>query len=263
MAALTTFCNTDSRALQIAHELHRSENPSLTILFGSRARGDFAEGRSDVDIMLVQEEPPTKEQAKRVDLQSLSLSTSLYRGYPVRVNVVWQTLDEFDRRRRGINALEARAVDHGIILSNINRDYGTWSRRAKTSYFVRKAELHLGFLLERKEGRQLGDSRSGNRAFLAMQSALKAVVYASGEWCPEVEDIGMLNDFAARADTEFTFRPGVDVDVYSQYSSLREGLPIERPLLGIANYRSMVEGDVRTILTRVQTVRESWTVLGS
>ena len=262
MPALTTFCNTDPRALQIARELHQSENPALTVLYGSRARGDYAEGRSDVDILLVQEGLPTVEQKRRVCFRSLSLTASLYRGYRVRVQVVWLTLEEFNRRRRWLNDLVARALDHGIILSNSDADYGTWSRRAETSYHVGWAERHLGFFLDIPAEGEPDDCRAGSQAFAAMKAALKAVVYASGEWCPDVEDIGMLIDLAARADPAFTFRPEIDGDVYSQYSFPRQGLPIDRPLLGIANCKAMVERDVRTALARVQMVRESWGRMG-
>ena len=40
------------------------EGPYLTILFGSRAKGDYAWGRSDVDIMLVEDSPPEDEAAE-------------------------------------------------------------------------------------------------------------------------------------------------------------------------------------------------------
>ena len=263
MPALNNFCNTDPWALQIAHELHQSENPALTILYGSRARGDYAEGRSDVDILLVQEDPPTEEQERRVAFKSLSLSTSLYRGYWVPVQVVWMTLEEFNKRRRGINNVAARALDHGIILSNSPTDYGTWSRRATTSHHVRLADRHLGFFLERQAESEPNDHQVGVQAFAAMKAALRAVVYASGEWCPDAEDIGMLIDCATRADAAFTFRPAIDGDVYSQYSSPRKGLPIDRPLLGIANYKAIVEWDVHAVLARVQMVRESWGPYGS
>ena len=133
MPALTTFCNPDPQALRIAQELHRSENPTLTVLFGSRARGDYAPGRSDVDILMVQDQPPTEEQDQRVKLRAQSLSASLYRGYWVPVQVIWIPLEEFEMSRRRVNGVAARAIDHGIILSNSSTDYGTWSRRAQTS----------------------------------------------------------------------------------------------------------------------------------
>ncbi len=59
----TTQTQHDPRALQIARSLHREVRPAITILFGSRARGDYVDGRSDIDIMLVQETlPPGEEQ---------------------------------------------------------------------------------------------------------------------------------------------------------------------------------------------------------
>ena len=258
LPALTTFCNTDLRALQIAHELHLSENPTVTVLYGSRARGDYAEGRSDVDILLVQEAPPTEEQEARVAFKALSLSASLYRGYRVQVQVVWLALEEFDKRRRRRSDFVSRVLDHGIILSESSTDYGIWSRHATASHHVRQAERHLRSFLDRQPGSEPSDHYVGRQAFAAMRDALKAVVFASWEWCPDVADIGMLIDLAARADAAFIFRPAIDADVYSQYGFPREGLPIDRPLPGIADYRALVEGDVRAALARVQVVRESW-----
>ena len=143
MPALTTFCNPDPQALRIAQELHRSENPTLTVLFGSRVRGDYVPGRSDVDILMVQDQPPTEEQDQRVKLQAQSLSASLYWGYWVPVQALWMPLEEFEKRKRGVNGVAARAIDHGIILSNSSTDYGTWSRRAQTSHHMGWAKNHV------------------------------------------------------------------------------------------------------------------------
>ena len=258
MPALSTFCNPDPQALRIAQELHWSENPTLTVLFGSRARGDYAPGRSDVDILMVQDQPPTEEQNRRVKLQTLSLSASLYRGYRVPVQVMWKPLEEFEKRKVGVNGVVARAIDHGIILSNSSTDYGAWSRRAQTSHHMRWAKGHLSFFLDRQLGREPTDHEVGVQAFLAIRNALKAVVYAQGEWCPDIEDVDMLIDLAARADPEFDFRPAIEGDVYSQYSPARRDLPTERPLSSVMNYREMLEKDLRTLLDRVDVVRESW-----
>ena len=174
------------------------------------------------------------------------------------VNVVWMTLEEFEKRRRGINGMVARAMDHGIILSNSRTDYGAWSRRARTFYHVRWARRHLDFFLDRQAQSEPKDSHVGVQAYLAMQDALMAVVYAQREWCPDIFDIDMLIDLAARADSGFNFNPAVEGEVYSQYSLPREGLPVERPLSGVINHRVRVEEDVRNALGRVETVRESW-----
>ena len=258
MPALTTFCNPDPQALRIAQQLHRSENPTLTVLFGARARGDYAPGRSDVDILMVQDQPPTEEQDQRVKLQAQSSSASLYRGYWVPVEELWMPLEEFEKRKRGVNGVAAQAIDHGIILSNSSTDYGTWSRRAQTSHHVRWAKSHLNFFLDRQLEREPTDHQVGVQAFLAIQDALKAVVYAQGEWCPDIEDVDMLIDLGSRADPGFAFRPAIEGDVYSQYSLARRDLPTERPLSSVMNHREMLEKDLRTLLDRVDVVRESW-----
>ena len=48
----------DRRAVQIAQEIHQDRAPLATILFGSRARGDHNEDRSDIDILIVEDNPP-------------------------------------------------------------------------------------------------------------------------------------------------------------------------------------------------------------
>ena len=258
MPALTTFCNPDPQALRIAQQLHRSENPTLTVLFGSRARGDYAPGRSDVDILMVQDQPPTEEQDQRVKLQAQSLSASLYRGYWVPVQVMWMPLEEFEKRKVGVSGVAARAIDHGIILSNSSTDYGTWSRRAQTSHHMGWAKNHVKLFLDRQLEREPTDHEVGVQAFAAIRNALKAVVYAQGEWCPDIEDVDMLIDLAARADPGFDFRPAIAGDVYSQYRLARLDLPTEFPLSSVMNHREMVEKDLRTLLDRVDVVRESW-----
>ena len=52
----------DHRALEIVQLLQELEQLDIAILFGSRATGAYEDGKSDIDIMLVQEEPPTAEQ---------------------------------------------------------------------------------------------------------------------------------------------------------------------------------------------------------
>ena len=196
-------------------------------------------------------------------LQAQSLSASLYPGYRVPVNVLWMSLEEFEKQRRLINDMAARAMDHGIMLSNRSTDYGTRSRRASTTQHVRSAQRHLGFFLNRRREGEPNDRAVGVQAFLAMQDALKAVVYAQEEWCPDIEDIDMLIALDTKADPGFKFYPSIEGEVYSQYNHPREGLPVERPMSGIPGYVLLVEGDVHSVLGRVDVVREPWNRNGS
>ena len=173
------------------------------------------------------------------------------------------TLEEFERGRRSLNHVVARALDHGVTLSNCSMDYGTRSRRAQTNHSIRRANRHLDFFLNPQSKAEPDDYpddyRVGVQAYMAMQQALRAVVYATGEWCPEVVDIDMLIDFARRTDGEFDFYPSVTGPVHTQYSPPREGLPIQSPLSGLCHYRAKVETDVASVLVRVQALKEAWT----
>ena len=57
-------------------------------------------------------------------------------------------LEEFEQRKRGVNEVAARAIDHGIVLSNSSTDYGTWSRRSQTSYHIGRAKNHAKLFLD-------------------------------------------------------------------------------------------------------------------
>ena len=48
----------DPLALHLTKQLHEELDTDITILFGSRSRGDHKEGRSDIDIMLVTQHYP-------------------------------------------------------------------------------------------------------------------------------------------------------------------------------------------------------------
>ena len=60
-----TLANVDVRAVTLARLLHETRKSALTILFGSRARGDYAEGRSDIDFLLVEDAMPDEETARQ------------------------------------------------------------------------------------------------------------------------------------------------------------------------------------------------------
>ena len=104
-----TTLRCDFRALSVALELHRAEEPEITILFGSRARGDYQTSRSDIDVMIVQQILPSREQRARTDELARTSVESIYGEY-VLVQVVVQTIETFGRMRRAINDVSAGAL---------------------------------------------------------------------------------------------------------------------------------------------------------
>ena len=105
----------DPKALQVAKAVQQREQPELVILFGSRARGDYEELKSDIDVMLVQAAEPRGTDQKSAESAALKASQATY-GREVPVELVWRTLDEFRHNRRYINSVETRAVRDGVIM---------------------------------------------------------------------------------------------------------------------------------------------------
>ena len=66
--------NADPRALAVARRVREKENPLVTILFGSRARGDHDDQPSDINILLIREEEMPLQQclASRWDARALA-----------------------------------------------------------------------------------------------------------------------------------------------------------------------------------------------
>lgn len=250
----------DPRALEVAQELHRAEQPEITILFGSRARGDYREGRSDVDIMLVQESPPTEAQERRTRDRAQAAGEARY-GRRTPVQIIWKTFAEFSRMRRTINHVVAKALRDGIVMPRDPESYRNsyhdddyeyeWT---VTDERVRHAEQHRrAFNLVIESG--LDDIMIGQHAHSAMEHALKALISAKGQSYPHVHDINVLIHDARRADPDFKFEPEIDGSVYDRYAGRREYEATQWRISDIPGYREVVNGEVAAILTRVAEVR--------
>ena len=81
----------DPRALMIAQAIHEAARPLATILFGSRARGDHDERRSDIDIMLVHPQAQDDGHRRTVDAWAAEIAANAY-GHRVSVQTVWVSL---------------------------------------------------------------------------------------------------------------------------------------------------------------------------
>ena len=256
----TTKC--DPRALEVAHCLHRTEQPEVTILFGSRARGDY-DGSSDIDIMLVQENPPSKEQESRTRNQAEASAQDQYRQR-VPVQIIWKTSDEFNRMRRSINHLVARALRDGVIMPRDTGDYDSrYNNNGDNDYEYewtvtderyRHAEKHLNTFNTLVD---VGDHDDmvGQHAQGAMEHALKALISATHTAYERIHDIDQLTSDALRVDPDFQFSQGIDGSIYNQYAGAQDYHPTQNPISNIVDYRAIVNSDVQTILARVREIR--------
>ena len=252
----------DPRALAIARSVHQSEQPELTILFGSRARGDWRERHSDIDIMIIADPPRSREEKTRIAAAAEAQAAALYRQ-AIPVQVVGYSPAEFRAMRRTANHVIGRAVREGVAMprhpesdqsdyNDADLDYAyEWTVTAER---VRHAENHIvGFTL--LSAHTDNDDLIGQQAQGLMEHALKALISARGESYPTIHRINQLTERARRADLEFDFAPGIPGNIYNQYAGRYEYEPTETPITAIPGYREIVLRDAASILARVQQVR--------
>ena len=261
---MTVTAGCDPRALRIAQELHRSQQPEITILFGSRARGDYVDGQSDIDVLLVRESVPDFKQKERIDRKAQKVARSLY-GWPVPVQTVWCTRDEFDQMRRTVNHVVARALQDGVIMPQDPEEYGNRYGQDEpdlsnewtvTSERLRHAEQHLAvFDMLANSDRPLMDDMIGLHAHQALEHAMKAVISARGRQYKTTHNLNELVGDVRRADPEFRFRLTIDGQIYNQYAGRDEYRPTKSALTGIPNYEEATRADVQRLLERVREIQ--------
>ena len=260
----TTKTQCDPRALRIALDLHQKVRPYISILFGSRARGDYEDGRSDIDIMLVVDALPPQQKQNAAAKMARTRAKGIYGDY-VPIQVIWQTMEEFDRMRRTMNHVTVHALGEGILMSddpaydgrnfeNEEEDYSyEWTI---TEERLRHAERHLAAFNLMIDG-GMHDSMIGQHAQGAMEHALKALISARVERYPHVHSINDLLTRARRVDRRFQFTPEIPGNIYNQYVGRDEYGPTKHPITDIEDYRNKVNSDVGTVLARIQEIRRA------
>ena len=255
----------DARALQVARRVRERERPELTILFGSRARGDYDELKSDIDVMLVQAEEPTPDGAAAATRAAERDTTDIY-GRDVPVELVWRTLKEFRHNRRYINSIETQAVKQGVVLaldpgqfgSSDYEDEGTgydydWSIYSER---LRHAEQHLAEFVFLSENDR-SDIVIGQQAQNALEHGMKALLEAHRAPYRRIHNLGELLGNIRRIDAEMQdFALAIPPDVYNEYAGdLAYSRRREPELSSYPDYAELTRVAVERIIGRAREVR--------
>ena len=255
----------DSRALQVAQKVQQRERAELAILFGSRARGDYDELESDIDVMLVQAVEPTPDRATAAKLAAQKDTTHIY-GRDVAVELVWRTLKEFRYNRRYSNSIETQAVRQGVVMpldpsqtgpsgyeddeTGYDYDWSTYSER------LRHAELHLAeFVFQAEQNRP--DMFIGRNAQAALEHGMKALLEAHGAPYRRTHDIGELLGNVRHFDPELRgFSLAIPPEVFSEYAgSLVYNRRRQPELSSYPNYVEITRAAAERIVGRAREVR--------
>lgn len=256
----------DARALQVARLVREREQPELTILFGSRARGDYDERESDIDLLLVQASEPTADRATAALHAAQRDTTSIY-GWDVPVELVWRTLEEFRYNRRYVNSIDTQAVRQGVVMPRdpgqyISSDYEDGDTEYEYSWTtydqrLRHAELYLTeFRFQAEHSRP--DLFLGRHAQAALEHGMKALLEAHATRYRRVHDIGELLGNVRRADPEMRdFRLEIPPEVYSEYAGdLVYNHRSQPELSSFPDYIEKTRAAAESIINRAKEVRE-------
>lgn len=247
----------DPRAWRVAQELHAAAQPEVTILFGSRARGDWEEGRSDIDIMLVAASVPDREKRQALTDRAEAQAAAVYGG-PVKVQITPIASALFQRMHRSINHVAARAWREGVIMprsrrrsEEFNPDYR--AEHDITEERLKKTDAHLRAFNLAAE--RLPDNYLviGQQAQNLMEHALKALISAAGQEYAVEHRIEPLAAAARAADPDLDFDLLIPGPVFDQYVGVDEYLRLETPdLTTYPGYREIVNNTAQLLMERAR-----------
>ena len=255
----------DRRALPVAQAALEESGAELVILFGSRARGDYHETKSDIDLMLVQEPEPDTNR-KKIVAEAANAIAEITFGRPVATDLIWRTLHEFRFNRRYVNSVETNAIRDGIIMPRNPESYNSSDYEDEQNEYaydwtnyderLRHAETHLDEFIFMAESDR-SDLVIGQQAQNSLEHGMKALNAAAGGQYSNTHDIGALLGNIRHFDPEMSdFSLGIPPEVYTEYEGAAEYRQRRSPEL--TQYPDFIENtanDVRRIIERAITLR--------
>ena len=256
----------DHRAVAVAQSAISKSDAELAILFGSRARGDYRETTSDIDVMLVQEQVADANHKKEVADAVATAAAQAY-GYPVSVDIVWRTMNEFRLNRHYINSVETNAVRDGIVMPRDPENYSPHDYEDEENEYaydwtnyderLRHAETHLNeFIFLAENGRS--DLVIGQQAQNALEHGMKALISAAGGQYSNTHDIGTLLGNVRHFDRQMRdFTLAIPPDVYTEYEGQAEYRQRQQPeLTQFPDFVEQTQADINTVIDRAKALRD-------
>ena len=255
----------DPKALQVTRTVQNEQQPDLTILFGSRARGDQNEASSDIDIMLVQDLKPNDGEADIASAKAEAAAKSIYGRY-VPVHLVWRTKKEYRYNRRYSNSAETNAARQGVLMPRDPESYSAYDFEDEETEYeyqwttyderLRHAEIHLlGFANHIDQG--MDDLLIGQEGQRSLEFAMKALLEAHQAQYQGTHNIGHFLGAIRHNDPGMEeFGLSIPPDVYTAYDGGHQYVRRTQPLLtSFPDYRERTTTDAQTIISRARQIR--------
>ena len=244
---MTEAATYDERALAVAQSVVAVINPDDAFLFGSRARGDWRHA-SDIDIFTIaRPQQDTKSKYRKALQAGQDKALELY-GFPVKIDLVRYSPEDFNYYRRARTHLAHSALQDGISMSREPMGYGSqypeqeptnWPDVEQRFTNYQRQILAAGSILDAG----LGYEEVGFHFQRSLENALKGFLaymeHDDGEKNAWLRDhsISKLQELAlqypagreAIGNHEFSFLDEYAIDI--PYEGIRNPLPDETRVL--------------------------------
>ena len=210
----------DPKAREVAMAVYQAVQPQMVIVFGSRARGDYHDG-SDIDLLVITgQERADNDGFVRASRAAHQKASEVY-GFPIAVDVLHLTDEEFADRRRARNHVAGQAVRDGVDQNGerLNNRYQGEERDNRPDIRQRIAnserELRALVILIENDADQ---ETVGFHAQQALENALKGWISALDGSYGNTHDIGNLAAIVRRFPAESGTPAGEQLDWLTKYA---------------------------------------------
>ena len=251
MTEATTGLSHDPRACAVARAVADEVHPDTVILFGSRARGDFAPD-SDIDLLIITGPGPlSKNDYSRASAAAFRKADEVYDSL-INVDLVRLNRGEFDEGRRARNHVAGQAVRDGFHPNGEkvvydNPDPSNWPDIQQR---IINARRELGVLIILVEGNAAQEA-VGFHAQQALENALKGWISALDADYRSTHDLAELADIVRRHPAETATPAGERLSWLTAYAVRYRYAGARDVLRDQAGLLSSVTETVEAIIDRI------------
>ena len=254
----------DPRAVSVAQAVHDLIDAECVILFGSRSREGWTD-RSDIDIMVITQEPPTQTDEARITAAVEKILDHTYAERPA-IDLVMLSTEQYRRRSKSINNVAAISSREGIKLTRNPEDYigHEFDEAAEREDRIRRiadANMHyrnLNLMLD--AGVQ--DRGVVFQAHQALENGMKALISALGNEYPHRHNLTELANTIGQSDhgRDWNFRS--DLQQLNGYAGAARYGQVLDPVTDFTQMADDVTSDLEQLHRRILelTGDDPWTV---
>ncbi|MCE2459111.1 MAG: HEPN domain-containing protein [Dehalococcoidia bacterium] len=243
----------DPRAVSVAQAVHDLIDAECVILFGSRSREGWSD-RSDIDIMVITEEPPTQTDESRIAASAEKILGRTYAESPA-IDLVLLSTKQYSRRSKSINNVAAIASREGIKLTrnpeeNIGHEFDAAAEREDRIRRIADANMHyrnLNLMLD--AGVQ--DRGVVFQAHQALENGMKALISALGNQYPHRHDLTELADAIRQSDSEGDWHFQSDLRQLSGYPGAARYGQVLNPVTDFVRMANDITSDLEQLHQRI------------